>query len=179
MVDTKYLLFVLWSKPIIGHIYVYHTALFNQFAATSAWTDKDITVVFTCDFLLLTSKLRIGMLYSNVLQARKSNINFDMNDASMIVALRIVYVLNMDLFPDTHNCGLRMRQECRERFPRHRFQRKPLISDPALHHGTCVTHVPWCMSGSLACGGGENVPGIPGARATRNFPYLVRGPCSQ
>ena len=33
-----------------------------------------------------------------------------------------------------------MRRECRERFPHHRFQRKPLVSDP-------VTHVPWCLSG--------------------------------
>ena len=37
------------------------------------------------------------------------------------------------------------------------------------------------MSGSLTCvsfevGGGENVPGIPGACATRNFTYLIRGP---
>ena len=46
-----------------------------------------------------------------------------------------------------------------------------------MHHGTCVTHVPWCMSGSLTNGGGENVPGIPGACATRNFTYLARGPC--
>ena len=50
-------------------------------------------------------------------------------------------------------------------FPRRRFQRKPLVGDPGMHHGTCVTHVPWCMSGSLACGDGENVPGIPGACA--------------
>ena len=50
-------------------------------------------------------------------------------------------------------------------FPRRRFQRKPLVSDPGMHHGTCVTHVPWSMSGSLACGDGENVPGIPGACA--------------
>ena len=72
-----------------------------------------------------------------------------------------------------------MRRECRwERFPRHRFQRKPLVSDPGMHHGTCVTHVPWCMSGLLTRGGGENVPGIPGACATRNFTYLVRGPLS-
>ena len=48
---------------------------------------------------------------------------------------------------------------------RRRFQRKPLVSDPGMHHGTCVTHVPWCMSGSLTCGDGENVPGIPGACA--------------
>ena len=38
----------------------------------------------------------------------------------------------MSLLPDTRNCGLRMRRECRERFPHH-----------------CVTHVPWCMPGSL------------------------------
>ena len=50
-------------------------------------------------------------------------------------------------------------------FPRRRFQRKPLVSDPGMYHGTCVTHVPWCMSGSLTCGDGENVPGIPGACA--------------
>ena len=49
--------------------------------------------------------------------------------------------------------------------PRRRFQRKPLVSDPGMHHGTCVTHVPGCMSGSLTCGDGENVPGIPGACA--------------
>ena len=50
-------------------------------------------------------------------------------------------------------------------FPRRRFQSKPLVSDPGMHHGTCVTHVPWCMSGSLTCGDGENVPGIPCACA--------------
>ena len=50
-------------------------------------------------------------------------------------------------------------------FPCRRFQRKPIVSDPGMHHGTCVTHVPWCMSGSLTCGDGENVPGIPGACA--------------
>ena len=71
------------------------------------------------------------------------------------------------------NYGLRMRRECRERFPRHLFQRKPLISDPGMRHGTCVTHVPWCMSGSLTRGGGENVPGV---CTTRNFTYLVGGP---
>ena len=49
------------------------------------------------------------------------------------------------------------------------------ISDPGMHPGTCVTHVLRCMSGSLISGGGENVPGIPGACATRNFTYLARG----
>ena len=36
-----------------------------------------------------------------------------------------------------------------------------IVSDPGMHHGTCVTHVPWCMLGALTRGGGENVPGIP------------------
>ena len=81
----------------------------------------------------------------------------------------------MSLLPDTQNCGLRIRRECRERFSRHRLQRKPLVSDPDMHHGTCVTHVPCCMSRSLTHGGEETVPGIPGACATRNFTYLARG----
>ena len=58
-----------------------------------------------------------------------------------------------------------MRRECRERFPRRRIRRKPWVNDPGMHHGTCVTHVPWCMSESLTHGGGENVPSIPGACA--------------
>ena len=49
--------------------------------------------------------------------------------------------------------------------PRIRIQRKPRVSDPGMHHGTCVTHVPWCMSGLLTCDGGENVPDIPDACA--------------
>ena len=79
----------------------------------------------------------------------------------------------LGLLPDTQNCGLRMCRECRKRFSRHQLQRKLLVSDPGMHHGTYVTHVPWCMSGSLTCGGGENVPG---ACTTLNFAYLVRGP---
>ena len=76
---------------------------------------------------------------------------------------------SMGLLPHTQHCVLRMHRECQEHCPRHRIQRKPLISDPDMHHGTCVTHVPWCMSGSLTSGGGEKVPGIPGACATRNL----------
>ena len=54
-----------------------------------------------------------------------------------------------------------------------------LVIDPGMHHGTCVTHVPWCMSGTLLFGGRENVPGIPGACTTRNFRYLARDPCTK
>ena len=55
------------------------------------------------------------------------------------------------------------------------------VTDPNMHHGTCVTHVPWCMQGSLISGflwrWWHGIPGgIPGACAARNFAYLVRGP---
>ena len=96
------------------------------------------------------------------------------NDTSMVLCQK--RRIAMCLLPDTQNWGLRMRRECQERFPRHWHQSKPLVSDPGMHHSMCVTHVPWCMSGSLTLGRGENVPGIPGACATRNFAYLVWGP---
>ena len=32
------------------------------------------------------------------------------------------------------------------------FSPPPRVSDPDMHHGTCVTHVPWCMLGSLTSG---------------------------
>ena len=77
----------------------------------------------------------------------------------------------MGLLPDSQNCW-----NAGNISPRHWLLRKPLVNDPSMHHGTGVKHVPWCMSGSLTYGGGENVPVIPGACATRNFAYLVRGP---
>ena len=91
---------------------------------------------------------------------------------------RLLFVnpFTMDFLPDTLNCRLRMRRECRERFFRHLLQRKPLVCNPGMHHGTCVMHVPWCMSWSLIRGGGENVPGIPGACVNRTFTYLAKGP---
>ena len=46
-------------------------------------------------------------------------------------------------------------------FPRRWFKRKLLVSDHGMHHGTCVTHVPWCMSGSLTCGDGKTFPAFP------------------
>ena len=58
----------------------------------------------------------------------------------------------------------------------------PGTFSPRTRGSDPVTHVPWCMSGSLTSGfflksiAGKNVPGIPGAYATRNFTYLERGP---
>ena len=93
----------------------------------------------------------------------------------------------MGLFPDTQNVDCACAGNARNVFPRRRLQRKPLVSDPGMHHGTCVTHVPWCMSGSLTRGGGENVPGIPGACAptilriwqeAHEADHYLKWPCS-
>ena len=65
-----------------------------------------------------------------------------------------------------------MRRECRECFARHRLQKKPLVSNPGMHHGTCVTHVTWCMSGSLTRGGGGKFPAFP---RMRNAQFYVFG----
>ena len=61
-------------------------------------------------------------------------------------------------------------------FPRRRFQRKPQVSDPSMHHGTCV-HARAVMHGGIA------YPRWRGKRSrhsrrtrTRNFTYLARGP---
>ena len=62
------------------------------------------------------------------------------------------------------------------------FSQPPRVSDPDMHHGTCVTHVPWCMPGSLTGGFLWNRwrgkrSRHSGACATHIFTYLVRGPC--
>ena len=80
--------------------------------------------------------------------------------------------LAMGLLPDTLNRGLCMHRECWERFPHHRLQRKPPVSDPGMHHGTCVTHVPWCMSGSQPVVAGKRSRH---SRRMRNPQFYVSG----
>ena len=53
---------------------------------------------------------------------------------------------HMGLLPDTQNCECACSGNAGNVFP------SPQISDPDIHHGTCVTHVPWCMPGSLTSG---------------------------
>ena len=45
-----------------------------------------------------------------------------------------LFVNGTDLLQDTQNFGLRMRRECRERFPRYRLQRNRGLAIPA-----CIT----------------------------------------
>ena len=62
------------------------------------------------------------------------------------------------------------------------FPLPPRVSDPDMHHGTCVTNVPWCMPRSLTYGflwsrwWGKRSRHSRRMRNPRNFAYLVRGP---
>ena len=82
----------------------------------------------------------------------------------------------MFFLPDAKNCGLRMRRECREHFPRHRGLAIPACITARVSR-TCRDA---CrdreLAVSLEFGGGENIPGILDACATRNLTYLLRGP---
>ena len=68
------------------------------------------------------------------------------------------------------NLGLRMRPECRKRFPCHWLHMEPLVNDPGMHHGTCVTPVRAVMHvGIVNLRWRGNVLSIPGACATRSL----------
>ena len=74
----------------------------------------------------------------------------------------------MGLLPNTQTCRLRMRCDCRERFPPPPTSKETTswrYRHASLHVRDVrdVRHVSWWMSGSFTRGGGENVPGIPGA----------------
>ena len=61
------------------------------------------------------------------------------------------------------------------------FSTPPRVSDPAMQHGTCVTHAPWWMLWSLNSGFlWSQWRGKPSrhSRRMRNFAYLVGGPCN-
>ena len=57
------------------------------------------------------------------------------------------------------------------------FSPSPQVSDPDMHHGTCVTHVPSCMPGSLTSG--FHVDGVGKhsrhSRRMRNVQFYVSG----
>ena len=116
---------------------------------------------------LKTNFLIVSLLYY---------VTFTTNISKPLKSFHVKYVFNTShgLIPDTWHYGLCMRRECRERIPRH----------SGLAIPTCITASAWricrdvCRDRYLAVsfdvGGGENVPGIPGACATRNFTYLAR-----
>ena len=79
---------------------------------------------------------------------------------------------SMGFLPDTQNCGAHA-----PRMPG-TFSPSPQVSDPDMHHGTCVTHVPWCMPGSLTSGflwNRQRGKTFRHSRHMRNLPFYVSG----
>ena len=61
------------------------------------------------------------------------------------------------------------------------FSLPPRVSDPDMHHGTCMTHAAWCMPGSLTSGflwsrSRGKRSRYSRCMGNRNFTYLVRSP---
>ena len=69
-----------------------------------------------------------------------------------------------------------MRQECQERFLRHRGFAIPTCITARASRTCRGARRVRLLAVSFEVGGGENVPDIPGACATRNVTYLERGP---
>ena len=58
------------------------------------------------------------------------------------------------------------------------FSPPPRVSDPDMHHGTCMTHVSWCMLGSLTSGflcSRRRGKRSRHSRRMRNPPFYVSG----
>ena len=63
-----------------------------------------------------------------------------------------------------------------------RVAHAPRVSDPNMHHGACVRHVPWCMPWYLTRSflwsrWRRKHCRYSGACSTRNFTYMASGPC--
>ena len=54
-----------------------------------------------------------------------------------------------------------MLRECQEPFLHHRLKRKPPVSDPGMHDGTCVTHVPGTCRDLWPAVAGKTFPAFP------------------
>ena len=82
----------------------------------------------------------------------------------------------MGLLPDTQNCWCACAGNAGNVFPVTAGARSRHASRH-VRHARAVMHVGIAnLRFPLKSAAGENVPGIPGACATRNFTYLVRGP---
>ena len=84
--------------------------------------------------------------------------------------------VTMGLLPDTQNCGCACAGNAGNVFPVTAGKRSRHASRH-VRHARAVMHAGIAnLRYPLKSAAGENVPGIPGACATCNFTYLVRGP---
>ena len=84
----------------------------------------------------------------------------------------------MGLLPDTQNCGCACAGNAGNVFPVTAGKQSRHASRHVRHAGAVMHTGIANLRYPLKSAAGENVPGIPGACATCNFTYLVRGPCN-
>ena len=88
------------------------------------------------------------------------------NVAVIVIAIKIIE-LYTSLFVSWASCQIREIAGAHAPGMPGMFSPSPQVSDPDMHHGTYVTHVPWCMPGSLTSGflwnwrRGETFPAFP------------------
>ena len=63
----------------------------------------------------------------------------------------LIYIISWASYQICKIAGYACAENAGNVFPRRRLQRKLLISDPGLHHGTCVTHVPITARARRTC----------------------------
>ena len=72
---------------------------------------------------------------------------FDMSLCLLVIAWEIFYLLSQ-----WASCQIGKIAGCACAGKLGTFFPPPQVSDPDMHHGTCVTHVSWCMPGLLTSG---------------------------
>ena len=120
---------MLWLQTIHTIIVNIHTILFSYWAT-------------------LSRTLSLGPIYS------RTFIQIFKFDWKFIFVLLHFYFRRSDLYQFAHGPLTRYEKLRVAHAPGMPGTFFPLlrISDPNMHHGTCVTHVPWCMPGSLTSG---------------------------
>ena len=123
---------VLWRHPLNEASMIICTA--------STWAKKDIKLITRTKVQCMTPKYCIAQVYAQHWRGDGEGMAVGAVDMGSIaqahgplaryVKLRAAHAPGM---PGT-------------------FSPPPRVSDPDMHHGTCVTHVPWCMPGSLTSG---------------------------
>ena len=83
---------------------------------------------------------------------RDENGNVMENTVTIITPPENIYKILLDgMLWVWASCQIRISARCAWGMPG-TFSPPPWVSDPDMNHGTCVTHVPWCMLGSLISG---------------------------
>ena len=89
-------------------------------------------------------------------EGTRLNLSFDYSDRKfdVIIILVITYTLITHIQQQPHRPLARYAKLRVAHVPGMpgTFSPPPRVSDPDMHHDTCVTHVPWCILGSLTNG---------------------------